>query len=333
MFESNELRVKPVRRYRVPRYPSHTDPDPTQFPYPVPYPVSRKFAAAIASVGLAATTSCSNSDSPTPAVGAQPLQVTSTAAPGNPGVENPFTAEISGLPHRTSPYGTGVPNYIDEELARRVIERTFRDAGYRLKANHPINDSGVACVANGYDERRKVGYVFAGWKSLEGDALIRWWAPVGKPGDTAGAIAALLEWSRYDDDIKELAAEVEAARALPDPARREAALQAILEKRGRERLSMAEIEKLQEQAPRTKRFIAVISQFDTRFAQGGWDSFTAEELAAQQRQREEIAGIPDPAKRDAALRELEEKAARAVIERLEKCVREYIEWARSQGGA
>jgi hypothetical protein len=38
-FSSNDrpLRVQRMRRYSVPRYPAHTDPDPTLAPEAVPY--------------------------------------------------------------------------------------------------------------------------------------------------------------------------------------------------------------------------------------------------------------------------------------------------------
>ena len=49
------FRVKPVLRYRVPKYPSYRDPDPTQHPYPVPFPFGPKLIAAVASAGLTAS--------------------------------------------------------------------------------------------------------------------------------------------------------------------------------------------------------------------------------------------------------------------------------------
>lgn len=330
MFRSRELRVEPVRRYRVARYPSHIDPDPTTVPEKVPFPASGKFLAAIASLGLATTlTGCGESELPAGrAAEHQP------SAPGGPGaavLENPFRLELSGLPHRTSPYGTGVPAYIEEELARRVIERTFRAEGYHLKTDQPITDNGIAFVADGYDSDKQIGYVFADWQNLAGDAYMSWAQPGPNP-NSIDSLDALLQERSGQPDHAQLVAEAKAARALPDPARRKAALEALLTKLGRDKLSLTEIEQLERRAPRTKRFIAVISQFDTRFAQG-FGALTFEEIQAQQAERAKIQQIPDPAKRNAALREFEEKLARVVIERLEQSVREYIQWARSQGGA
>lgn|GEM_PF-6160964 len=306
----NGLRVKPVRRYRAARYPSHLDPDPTMFPVRIPYPASKKLLAAVASAGIAASVSCSNESV--------------SSAPIDPNAKNPFTATVSGLPHRTSAYGTGVPDYIDADLARRVIERTFRQQGYDLSSDHRIDEKEIACPIDGYDAKRKIGYVFAGYSNLENDVLVRWWATQAKSGDTDSAISTMIQSARFGPDQQKLSAEVKAARALPDPARREAALQVILEKYSSERLSRAEIEKLRVRAPRTKQFIAVISQFDRRFA--------SQPVRIDRKQLDAIKNISDPAKRAAAMRELEEKASRVAIERLEKSVREYISWARSQGG-
>ena len=47
---------------------------------------------------------------------------------------------------------------------------------------------------------------------------------------------------------------------------------------------------------------------------------------------QEIEKIADPAKKKAAMQALHEKQARRQIELLETAVREYITWARSQGG-
>lgn len=322
MSPSNELRVKPVKRYRAARYPSHNDPDPTQFPQKVPYPASRKFLAAVASIGLTTSSlSCSNdslSDGPQ-SVGGLPTTLTSASE-----ARNPFRVELSGLPHRTSAYGTGVPHYIEEDLARKVIEQTFKNAGYDLEPNQPIRSEGVACIADGYDKKKQIGYVFADWYNLENDALISWMTPPNQAGNISLELDDLLRRVQDATEQQALADEIAAANALPDPARRETALQSIQEKLARRFISLEEIKKLADEAPRTKQFVAVVSQFDTRFAREYWSESMREEMQA-------INSIPDPAKRDAALRELEEKSARVCIERLEQSVREYIAWARSQG--
>jgi hypothetical protein len=307
MFET-ELRVKPVKRYRVPRYPSHADPDPTLHPQPVPYPASRKFLASVA-MGLAASSGCDQPAATGGAAGAAP--------------SNPFTVAVSGLPHRTSPYGTGVPNYLDAELARRVIERTFQQAGYRLARQQTYDRDGVAMVIDGYDARKKVGYVFGNYRNLDDDAVIRWWAARAAAAGLDAEIDALERTLQYEPEAKELA-EIKQARQL-DPQGREAAFRAILAKRSRALISMGEIQQLEDRGPRDKEFIAVISQFDPRFISEHWYTADKDETAA-------INAIPDPAKREAASRAMQEKLARVAIERLEKSVREYIAWARSPGG-
>lgn len=262
MAKRRLLQVKPVRRYRSARYPSHTEPDPTLHPTPVPYPFGAKFVAAAASLGAAALFR--------PAAAEDPAQ---DAKP-----ENPFKVEASGLPFRTSPYGTGEPSRLEEDVARKLIDKLFRDAGYRLQTDFAYNREGVAFSASGYDPEKKVGYVFGTYQNLDTDAVVSWREDKNAPGPV-------------------------------DP----------------KKLSLAEAKKLEERAVRDKEFIALISGFDGRFE---YDRTTTPDWSKRWDESEAIA---DPAKRAAAQRALEEERARAALERLEKGVREYIAWARSQG--
>lgn len=315
MFRTGELRVRTVKRYRVPRYPSHNDPDPTMFPQRVPYPAAQKFLAAIASMGLAASLSSCAHDGST------------ASSADRPPSENPFRVERSGLPHQVSYFGNGAPQYIDDELARRAIEQVFLDAGYDLSANEPFTDEGISFVADGYDKEKQVGYILAGWRNLDRDAFDGCTAIEVKPGDTAAAVSALLDLAEGSSEYASLLDQAEAARRIPDPDRREAALQALLTEYGRDRISLAEMQLLEDRTPRTKRFVAVISHVDDRlqlrFSYGEQEAYSFEYYAIQQ--------ISNPAKREWAMRRLKEKQARRTIEALEYAVREYIAWARSQG--
>lgn len=258
MKPNRRLQVKKVRRYRAARYPSHQEPDPTRSPAPVPFPFARGIvAAAAASLGLAAGLGAEDREAPPP--------------------RNPFALEFSGLPYRTSPFGTGAPRRIEEEQARGIIERVFREAGYQLAGGVTWKKDALSFAPTGYDEQKKVGYLWATSRTLDDDAVISW-----------------------RNEGKEVAAE--------DPLR----------------LSMAEAKHLEEKAPADKEFIAVISAFDSRFAYEAWGEETAAEM-------QEAAKIADPAKRAVAQRLIQEKAAKQALETLERCVREYISWARSQG--
>src|SRR5688500_8795019 len=102
------MKVEPVRRYRVPKYPSHLDPNPIDHPVPIPYPHRRELFAAL--LGLTACTA----DAPPPP-------------------SNPFSIGYAGLPHRSLMFGTGAPSYVDDTLARETIERVFRREGFELE--------------------------------------------------------------------------------------------------------------------------------------------------------------------------------------------------------
>ncbi len=145
-------RVAPVRRYRVARYPSHRDPDPLRDP-PLPYPFAPRLIAAVAAGGLAS--------------GWQ-------ACAAAEGEGNPLALTQSGLPHQSSPYGTGAPDYLDAEVARQVVRRLMEEAGYQMQADVAYDRDGVSLRLDGYDAEKKVGFVFADYTGLEADALLSW---------------------------------------------------------------------------------------------------------------------------------------------------------------
>ncbi len=259
------LEVKPVRRMRTPGYPSHADPDPTRHPTPVPYPYAASFLAAAAAVGLGALFQPAAAEDPEP-------------APDKP--PHPFTVAESGLPFRTSPFGTGAPSRLDEAKAREVISRVFAQEGYRLSRDVPYDRNGVAFIADGYDAEKKVGFVFATHKRLDADGVLSW-NNEGQPPPEA-----------------------------KDPSR----------------ISLGEAKALEDRAASDREFIAVISHYDRRFEYHEWSQEVATAHA-------EINAVADPAVRKVMERALRERQARAALERLEQCVREYIAWARSQGGS
>lgn len=332
MPKQTEPRVQPVRRYKVPRYPSHQDPDPTRHPQPIPYPAGRQLLTAVASLGLAASASCSRPDDAGSGASGQTVNAPIERHPYPPPVcyaddgqpisvetEHALDLAFTGLPHRTSPYGTGVPNYIDEELAREVVAEIFRDHGYQLKPKVPMDEDGMKFVLDGYDQDKKIGFVVGGYGSLDVDACISWQLP--EEVDWKARIDFIRSMARYYPDLKPLMSEIETAQAIPDAGKRDLALQAIAEKHQGNMLSLAEIKQLDQQAKQSKRFVAVISQFDRRF----------ETAYVDYQEIEKIEQIPDVGKRDLMRKELERKAAQKAIEQLELSVRDYIAWARSQG--
>ena len=285
MSKSSPLRVKRVKRYHLARYPSHRDPDPTTYPQPVPYPASWKWVAALASAGLAATAGCNGPS----AAGSSP-NAASSAAPGNGSegtvatsatasatnvkrnaADNPFSIAVSGLPYRTSGYGTGVPSWIDSDLARRVIERTFKQQEVSLQPGYEVKDEEVQMVATGYNKDEKLGYVFVDWDNLDVDALIQWSMPKNVlEGKLEAKVAYLKQQSVRLPNGQALVAEIAAAENLPDPARRKAALQQVLADVSSKLVSMKEAQELEKRAVDGEQLIAVIRQYERRIAVDGW---------------------------------------------------------------
>ncbi|MBI3099362.1 MAG: hypothetical protein HYY93_14145 [Planctomycetes bacterium] len=267
MFEDRVPRVRPVRRYRKPEYPSHRDPDPTLHPVPVPYPFAGRAAAAIASLGLTALlqTSCSKDPSTSAAPGTQPAAAPDSGS--KPPSRNPFAVAESGLPFQTSPFGTGAPERLEEKLVRRIADRIFKEAGYTLRRYHPYDRDGVSFVADGYDPEKKVGYVHGTWETLDQDAIVHWdraegekAPPAEDPKKLSLAEATRMEsravkdrefiavisafdsrfeyqWYNVSEDLRKKVSEVD---AIPDPSKRMVAQETLQEEIAREAVARLE---------------------------------------------------------------------------------------------
>lgn len=240
---------------------------------------------------------------------------------------NPLCNVVSGLPHQTSPYGTGVPDYVDGDLARRVIEKVFSGAGYVLQENVQYDKDGVAFKLDGYDANKKVGFVVGDWGNLDNDALIRWHLQRTE-GDIVTQIGNLersLAQSTNEDE-KQFLRDIQAARQQADSAKRNAGFQSILDRYGKSLLSLKEIEQLETRALEGSEFIAVISKFDQRFTTQWRVRIDQAEI---EQAVKDAAGSPDVHETYRKLRA--KKIAQMQMAELEKAAREYIEWAKTQG--
>jgi hypothetical protein len=321
------LEVKPVIKYRAPKYPSHADPDPTRFPHRIPFPFRRELLSAFAAMG---TSGCI-AEMPAeleirpidPQPKTEPINARAFTGP------NPFTESHSGLPHHASPYGTGQPAYMTEKIAREIIDRVFREEGFSLEGPVAYEREGVALIADGYDRNARVGYVFASWNELDKDAVRSWVDahPVRLPekelprwlrarlhllpeSDHAAAETA-LKTQDHDTIFRfaTLAHEAELTATANDPAK----------------ISMREIKALERHAADGEAFIAFISAYDRRFISDLYDNpdLRSELTAAY--------AITDDQQRADKFNELHARGTRAALERLEQEVRNYIAWARAQG--
>ncbi|WP_442505988.1 hypothetical protein SH528x_004808 [Novipirellula sp. SH528] len=263
---------------------------------------------------------------------------------------NPLCVAVSGLPHQTSPYGTGVPDRVDGDLARRVIERVFASAGYNLRPNVPYDNDGVAFVVDGYDAQNRVGFVVGDWSNLDDDAIVSWMSSRRTArGDNSSEVewwAALAEskvMGINDGEKQRFANDIATAKRLADPAKAKAALKAIIDRMSKRYLSYKEIQSLERKASQGKEFIAVISTFDNRFEIPWVVRVPSSEEAAIQEQIDTEIRERGEAGEDIAVEEyvdrirnwrekrLAELKAKTVMQSLETAAREYIEWAKTQG--
>ncbi|MBI4822590.1 MAG: hypothetical protein HY791_40390 [Deltaproteobacteria bacterium] len=379
MRAPRRLEVRPVRTYTKPRYPSFADPLPCEIDGPHGFPFRRELLSALAGVGLVSCmpepkldpggAKALRSSTESDAVERRPRKTIvdfsdvriseiepsdssalSVAEPPTPS-ENPFKLRHSGLPFASSPFGTGAPSYIPDELARRAIEKVFAGAGFELESEYRIEIGDVRFVASGFDERKRVGYIWATWANLDHDAALSWRDP--EDFETAG----MTEQSTADDYAAYLAQaswmpEAERARlreefsvvpraadfdGTPDrPSKVRSAFArlrtweafrravAVIYRQTQSidplKLSLVEARRL-ESLP---VHVAVISQFDRRFLFGQW----ADDSEAEFRR---IQAITDYAERRRAYQELGERRAADAIARLEAEVRSYVSWLGSQG--
>ena len=320
------LKVEPVRRYRRPGYPTSEDFDPAVL-LAHPYPFSSRFRTWVTTFG-ASSLLCSW-------VGAEP--------PEAKGLENPLTIAKNGLPYRSSPFGTGMPSYISEDLARQVIERVFREAGYELKQGEQYRKGDVVFTTSGYDPDARVGYVWGDWESLDRrDAIIDWSTPklgeaeiqnlIKQEAQDPAACSAQLE--RLAGQLKRMDPEGKRTKAIDEAMARKSVqgkaetlaliLDEIQSEEGDDRISLEEMKALEERKNGEHDFIAVINRYDLRFASHGWDrDLHAKQMKARQIENED--------ERRATLEKIEKEHAAKGLKELEEAVSDYLSWARSQG--
>lgn len=429
MRSSKDLTVKPVKRYRKPKYPSHQDPDPTLDTNVTPYPLSTKVVSTLAAMATVVSASCSSPENQSTDAGdgdSHSAEVSSTSpqsestkpnqqtvqrlraildqeakeagVPARPinfssllyayekeqGVDrrkeinehfkhsmgafgelpesqpidlgelrenefrnkliteaggNPFCVAVSGLPHQTSPYGTGVPNYVEADFARRVIEKVFSDAGYTMQQDVQYDDNGVAFSVDGYDAEKKVGFVVGGWGNLDNDALVHWHLMRSGDDDDFSAQASSLEQSlnypSASDSDKQIVRDIQAARKQPDLAKRSAAFKSILDRYSKSMLSLEEIEELESRALEGSDFIAVISTFDQRFIRPWNVQLDDQERKLLKEEFKKTNDLDSPDEnvnyRELVRKEIAKKKVQVRMAELEKAAREYIQWAKTQG--
>lgn len=297
------LRVRRVRGYRVPRYPSHTDPDPTLNPEPVPYPWKSSVAAALLALG---ETGCGKKEvkvaeapaveevaaqapiSPLPAERAPTLDdakvvdevVAESMRETTKGDQNPFAQELgfSGLPYVTSPYGTGAPTYLDAALAQKLITQLFAAEGLKPQPA-TFTEEDFTASAQVYDPEERIGIIFGdGWNLAE-DVVIDWQmkrldeiasgkmklAPHEEKQWSQSVVqkAANLVWRAGSSE--ERIKDLGAMRKLDSAQAKAQAYLDLIAKLDEPKLSMEEIKRADMMAEERQRYLAIITVLDSRF--------------------------------------------------------------------
>lgn len=320
-MKNPEFKVRRVTRYRVPKYPSHLEPDPTLHPRPVAFPW--KYGVVAAWLGLSASGFGQQ----------QKVPAAKAAETGNPLAMEKHDAsgqwKLNGLPHRTSPFGTGAPSYLSDAEAVQLIRKIFQEQGFPLRENVPFRADGVEFQADGYDPQHKVGFVFVNYDKM-GEGMLNSWEDRGQPGaqtidEQILAAKTPAEFHtvifRAEPKIGQEGAAV--LRKMLGAAKGPNARQflekysALKAEHDQKSLSLAEAGVLAKMEAKEKTFIAIVSQVDVRFMSQG-DGGSNLSLGVS---KEEL----DPS-------ELKKpKPEHTPLGQLERAVREYIAWARRNG--
>jgi hypothetical protein len=365
-FKSNDrpLRVQRVRYYRVPRYPAHTDPDPTLAPEAVPYPWKGSVMAAVVALSEAgcskSETEESSADAPSskkplPALEAkvqkQIDEIVDAVLREQPeGKKNPFAQKLglSGLPYVSSPYGTGAPTPLSTEIAQDLIARIFKAEGLEASPT-TFAEKDLTGSVDGFDKEKRIGFVIGNWDSLDQTAFGSWMSrellmfasgesPPVPPNEEAQvrdymdrSAKWLFERVQLNEDQK---AELTAAIKLESLQEKAKAYVALLRKLEEAKLSMDEIELAENQAEAHQRYLAIISVFDQRFQITEYDPKARDRFEALNLEAEKIQFGSADEKAQWYRKQhdmLWTEMSRQRLMELARSVREYIAWARRSG--
>ncbi len=246
---------------------------------------------------------------------------------GEAALRNPFE-RVRGLPYRSQMCGTGQPGRLSSAMACERIDRVFRELGYELQPGYAYRKGNVAFTADGYDPAKGVGYVFASAGRLSDDAFLSWTR--SPRGDVEGDRDLQRHRLRVDaknvsQGLADLAYEVIAKEG-------DAFDVAFAEWRiayDAERLSMSEIDKVNQRGPKRGEFIAIVTPFDPRY-EFEWEG-NREQGDRERELLEQLAIETDPTRQETLRDEIWKEIASEALARLEHDVREYIRWARSRG--
>ncbi|MCC6727647.1 MAG: hypothetical protein IT258_24285 [Saprospiraceae bacterium] len=168
MKNKPNLSVRPVRKSKKPSYPSWQEPNPLEQPYAQPYPFTQKALNWLAASGL-----CGALFFAQEAEGGVVKQPDKMERMDKDTLGNPFPQERMGLPYRPSKFGTGLPQRMQTNDAKAVIDSLFRAQGFQMQRMTLSTPNGLVEV-DAYDEKENIGYVWLDWQRM-GEGMTTPW--------------------------------------------------------------------------------------------------------------------------------------------------------------
>ncbi len=167
--EMKEIKVRPVRKYKVPKYPCSKEGNPIDSPELMAYPFKYRLVNALVGAGIFSSlgfylVSCTSAEG-------KPLSNTPIT---HIDVENPFTLKDAGLPYMAPSFGTGLPARLESEKARKTIQRIFEEEGLQPQIKVKYLKDGISLVLDGMDPETGIGYVWIDGSNLEPNALLNY---------------------------------------------------------------------------------------------------------------------------------------------------------------
>ncbi len=180
MKKKNTLKVKPLRRYNTPVYPSYLDKNPIEHPDTLPYPFTYKALQVLAGAGILVGASCTptkqvSDNSPviqsdvaiedsSPNLSHETLS--ESVAQKQDSLFNPFPFERLGVPYMPAFFGTGMPSRLRGEEARATINQVFAEEGINFQENYHYKNDSISVVLDGYNPDANIGYIWLDWDKM-----------------------------------------------------------------------------------------------------------------------------------------------------------------------
>jgi len=146
------LKVKAVDSIYNPSYPSYEDKNPLLYPETRPYPFSHRFINWAAKGGLASIL----------LIGGH----SASAQSDTDSLYNTFPLENAGVPFVPAMFGTGNPERLRSEDAKKIILQAFRESGIELEKNVRLSDRPDVPLT-GYSHKDNIGFVYMDYNNMD----------------------------------------------------------------------------------------------------------------------------------------------------------------------